>query len=79
MNRQDPRQSHGASRATQGKNHPAQFAVSAVQCAHPAQAPLSPAREEGLRMPEHIRREPKVLVSTENLNEQEWLAYRRQG
>lgn len=63
----------------QGKTHPAQFAVSAVQCAHPAQAPLSPAREEGLRMPEHIRQEPKVLVSTENLTEQEWLAYRRQG
>jgi putative phage-type endonuclease len=63
----------------QGKNHPAQFAVSAVQCAPPAQAPLSPAREEGLRMPEHIRQEPKVLVSTENLTEQEWLAYRRQG
>lgn len=30
-------------------------------------------------MPEHIRQEPKVLVSTENLTEQEWLAYRRQG
>ena len=30
-------------------------------------------------MPEHIRREPKVLVSTENLTEQEWLAYRRRG
>ena len=30
-------------------------------------------------MPDHIRQEPKVLVSTENLNEQEWLAYRRQG
>ena len=28
-------------------------------------------------MPEHIRQEPKVLVSTENLTEQEWLAYRR--
>lgn len=25
-------------------------------------------------MPEHIRQEPKVLVSTENLTEQEWLA-----
>ena len=24
-------------------------------------------------MPEHIRQEPKVLVSTENLTEQEWL------
>ena len=41
--------------------------------------PLSPAREEGLKMPEHIRQEPKVLVSTENLTEQEWLAYRRRG
>ena len=30
-------------------------------------------------MPEHIRQEPKVLVSTENLTEQEWLAYRRRG
>lgn len=30
-------------------------------------------------MPEHIRREPKVLVSTEALTEQEWLTYRRQG
>ena len=30
-------------------------------------------------MPEHIRQKPKVLVSTENLTEQEWLAYRRQG
>ncbi|MDY4448544.1 YqaJ viral recombinase family protein, partial [Gemmiger sp.] len=30
-------------------------------------------------MPEHIRREPKVLVSTEALTEQEWLAYRRRG
>ena len=30
-------------------------------------------------MPDHIRQEPKVLVSTENLTEQEWLAYRRQG
>ena len=30
-------------------------------------------------MPEHIRQEPKVLVSTENITEQEWLAYRRQG
>jgi len=62
-----------------GKTHPAQFAVSAVPCAHPAQTPLSPAREEGLKMPEHIRQEPKVLVSTENLTEQEWLAYRRRG
>jgi putative phage-type endonuclease len=63
----------------QGKTHPAQFAVSAVPCAHPAQTPLSPAREERLKMPEHIRQEPKVLVSTENLTEQEWLAYRRRG
>ena len=30
-------------------------------------------------MPDPIRQEPKVLVSTENLTEQEWLAYRRQG
>lgn len=30
-------------------------------------------------MADHIRQEPKVLVSTENLTEQEWLAYRRQG
>ncbi len=30
-------------------------------------------------MPEHIRREPKVLVSTEALTEQEWLTYRRRG
>lgn len=30
-------------------------------------------------MPDHIRQEPKVLVSTENLTEQEWLAYRRRG
>ena len=30
-------------------------------------------------MPEHIRREPKVLVGTEALTEQEWLTYRRQG
>lgn len=30
-------------------------------------------------MPEHIRQEPKVLVSTEALTEQEWLAYRRRG
>ena len=30
-------------------------------------------------MPEHIRRDPKVLGSTENLAEQEWLAYRRRG
>ena len=29
-------------------------------------------------MPDPIRQEPKVLVSTENLTEQEWLAYRRQ-
>lgn len=30
-------------------------------------------------MPDPIRQEPKVLVSTENLTEQEWLAYRRRG